>query len=165
MKKQLKFTLVATLLTALLSISAGYVFGQVSPGQEKLHSKVIDVSSAQILASNATPVVLVTVPNADHLIVPVSIVVEFDYKGTAYATNTTMNVGYGTGTVLLTGTISLAVTADRITTLNTALDGTKATTKGLSLVLKTATGNPITGTGTARVYVQYRLINLAAVSY
>lgn len=148
---------------ALASFTAGY--GQASPGEEQLHSKVITVSSAAILASNVTPVELVTVPNSGYVIVPVSVVVHFDYKGTAYATNTTANVGYGTGTVLLTGNISLAVTADRVTTINTAFDGTLATTKGLSLVLKTATGNPVTGTGTAKVYVQYRLINLDAGSY
>ena len=162
MKKHIIYGLLALLAFVATATS---VKAQASPGQEQLHSKIIDISSAQILASNTTPVTLVTVPNANYQIVPVSVVVHTDYKGTAYATNTTANIGFGTGTVLLTGNISLAVTADRVTAINGAFDGTQATTKGLSLIFKTASGDPVTGTGTIRVYVQYRLLNLTSAGY
>lgn len=154
------------LLGLLLIVAAlTTVTAQSSPGQEQLHSKVVEVSSAEILTSNADPVVLVSAPNASYFIQVVSAVVDFEYSGTAYATNTTANLGYGDGTVLLKDSISLAVTADQVTSLNGAVNGTRANTKGQDLVLKTATGNPTAGTGTMKIYVQYRLINLSSGGY
>lgn len=137
-------------------------FASFQQAEENTFTAVVSVTSAQLLASNATPVTLITVPNANYLIVPVSVVAHFDYTGTAYTTNTTANVGLGDGTVLLTGNISLAVTADQVTVINPAYGGTQATTKGKNLILKTATGNPAAGTGTMKLYITYRLINLTS---
>jgi len=117
----------------------------------------ISLSSAQILASNATPIDLVAAPGAGKIIVPEKFITQFTYNSIAYATNITFLARFNSASTGAT-LISLDAAASRITLVgssdwNPALSNTK-------LEVYTATGNPTAGNSTMKVGVYYKIHTL-----
>lgn len=122
----------------------------------------VALTSAQILAANATPVVIVPAPGAGQAIVVTSVTYNL-VAATQYATGTGGGLYYGTGS----GT---AIDVHGVTTFNSAASSTAIY---LPLVANTAVANVvnlavvfsataafITGTGTGSINVDYIVVTL-----
>lgn len=120
------------------------------------------ITSAEILALNSTPKVLVPAPGAGKVIEFISLVMILDWETTAYDTNGNLTVANETGTpqsntVLLANL--LAATADKMVQLM-ALDAADigiVLAENEALELTCATGNPATGDSPIRYKVMYRV--------
>jgi len=124
------------------------------------------VTSAELLAINATPKVLVAA-QADKIVEFISAVLILDYNSLAYANNGLLGI-YETDAsgALLSGTTTLAAflakTADTVIKLNPAADATpsvvpQALLPNKDIVLTQDTGESITGDSPVRVKVAYRV--------
>ena len=121
----------------------------------------ISVTSAELLALNATPKTLVAAQGAGYVTEFLSMVLILDYNSAAYANNGILGV-YETdasGTVL-SDTVAqadfLGKTADTIVCVQ-ALSADTALTANKALVLTQATGESITGDSPVRVKIAYRV--------
>lgn len=142
-----------------------YVAGAITQGPNNLNiQKTVQVSlsSAQILALNATPVALVAAPGAGKVIVVEHILLKMITTATAYANGGALEFRYTDGS-------GAKVTADLAAAIVTAGAGTSYTgvagvTTSLTMVsnspivVDNATAPFITGTGTAVVTIRYRIV-------
>lgn len=120
----------------------------------------IKVTSAQILALNATPKVLVAAPGAGRAIELVSAVLHLDYGTATYTGNGTLTIRTTTGTSVLSGILAAAEllhsTADKVAVMAPASTGI-----GLDLndgiELFEPTGECTVGDSTLTVIVGYRI--------
>lgn len=121
----------------------------------------VTVSSAEILALNATPKALVAAPGAGYVLEFVSAIFFLDYGSAAYANNGILSVretddsGQALSVAVLLAPF-LAQTADTILPVQ-ALDTGLALTEDTPMVLSMATGESITGDSPMRVRVLYRV--------
>jgi len=124
--------------------------------------KTVKVTSAEILALNATPKVLVAAPGAGRAIEFVSAVLHLDYGAATYTANGTLTVRTTTNTSVLSGTLVAAEllhsTVDKVAVMIPVSTGI-----GLDLndgiELYEPTGECTTGDGTLTVVVGYRIHN------
>jgi hypothetical protein len=127
-----------------------------------LFSTKVTISSAQILALNSTPQVLIAAGGAGTIIQVVNLTLYLDYGTVAYATN--LNLQTYLGTMTPTNNLSasiLASTADNIyQNSSISFSDTLANTVNQPLYLKVNTGNPTAGDSPLYVYVTYRIITL-----
>lgn len=126
-------------------------------------TNTINISSAQLLASKTTPIVLVNAPGAGKL----TRIYGIDWRMTRTSTGYTGGGGqhfcYRTGTVDITalpsGAIVTGSTPGTIDYVFSPVDGTTNTgTLGVQnddVIFTTSTANFATGTGTAQAIVQY----------
>lgn len=121
----------------------------------------VTITSAQLLASNATPVTIVAAPGAGYIIIPVKYFLFLDYGGVAYATNTTFRFEMNTVAVSATNTTILPGVADRYTTMEPVDYDTTTDLKNSALVFEAQSGNPTAGTGTIRVVCLYTVKQIA----
>lgn len=133
----------------------------------------VTITSAQILALNSTPVVVIPAPASTQVIVPHYAVIRYNYGGVAYA---------GTVGALQLRIGTLAPLAPTLTTLNTANVGVTAssvemvslstaavssapppttTVAGTALFVLLTSANATTGTGTLDITVYYTTENAA----
>jgi hypothetical protein len=139
----------------------------VSLEENALQSVTVPLSSAQILALNGTAVTLIPAQGANVLVVVDQIIFEMTTTATAYANGGTVNFTYNTSggaSVTQAGIAAGVITAGAGVTYNTVFPPTSALVIPLnaSVVVSNATAPFITGTGTARIYVKFRCINVAA---
>ena len=119
------------------------------------------LTTAQLKSLNTTPVTLVTAPGVGKVIVPISIVIKYNYAGAAMTVNDDLNIVQGSvaiyqwtnalaGVVSSMRLVSDDVTSDAILGENTAL------------TIQVAGGNPTVGasTSTLDVYVYYKTLTL-----
>lgn len=129
---------------------------------------ILSVSSANILAMNGAPVNLVAAPPAGYALTVDNVTFIMIRTGTAYANGGVVNLVYTGGAVSPhSGTVPASV----ITTggAGTALNGNGGVSAANGIVLPTATGIDITnatapfitGTGTMKVVLEYRVIRQA----
>lgn len=150
------------LVEVLGSTSAVFrIIGVEETGE--LVRRTVTLTSAQVLASNTTPITLVPAPGAGKAIHVESIVGSLDYNSATYATNTTMEVRYtnGSGTKV-TADLSwlLTLTADGIVSVG-GIEAQLVLTANAPVVVTTATGNPATGDSPVTFTVFYRVVSVA----
>lgn len=155
---------IATLGAAETELSAIAAIGSTGMVQ---YAEVA-VSSAEILALNATPKTLVAAPGAGFTLEFVSAVMILDYNSAAYDTQNGILGVYETDEAgnLLSGTSTLAsflgLTADAIVVLRPEADATpsvvpQAMSEDVPLVLGMATGETLNGDSPIRVKIAYRV--------
>jgi len=115
----------------------------------------ITLSSAEILALNATPKVIVAAPGAGKIILPISFVASYTFVSDAYTTNISMRAGYATGVADMNLIQLDAVASYRLVT---SPDCNPIENQALQVTV--ATGNPAAGNGTAIVGVYYKIHEL-----
>ena len=123
----------------------------------QFHYVKTEVTSAEILAINAVPKVLVTAPGAGFILMPIFAITDYDYITAAYATNTDLSIvhnGEVAKLIDVQGVISQV--ADIIQT--GVLSGLRGLISNKALELTELTGDPTGGDGTLTVYLWY--INL-----
>lgn len=120
------------------------------------------VTSAEILALNTTPKVLVASPGAGKVLELISAVLILDYNSAAYATNGNLTIANNTGTAMSNTVLLanlLAKTADTMVALHplATADTGVALLEDEPLELQCATGDPVTGDSPLRVKIAYRV--------
>ena len=131
------------------------------------NTATINITSAQLLAINTTPIPLVAAPAAGQALVIDALFFEMTATATAYTSGATVfPVYHGATTGLLSSTVPASiVTATGPSTTYNYLSGVELVsggfvpTTGTGIDLYSAT-NFATGTGTAKVQVWYKLITL-----
>lgn len=143
-------------------------FGGVALPRPTLQWATVNVTSAELLALRATPKTLVDAPGAGFLLEFVSAVLMLDATATAYAENaggSNLGVRYtnGSGAKVssdIESTAFIDQTADTMTTAVAIKDAivAKSASENKALVLHNiGAGELVTGTGTLRVAVSYRI--------
>jgi hypothetical protein len=120
----------------------------------------VPLSSANLLAMNATPVEVIPAPGAGLTICIIDVLFTMVRTATAYANGGTVVLNYATGPVAAINTIAAAV----LTTAGAAT--TKTSRKGIdaaavandAIVITNGTAPFITGTGTASLDIIYRIV-------
>lgn len=147
---------------AAADIAAGAVTS-VKLADDLLHTVQVSLSSANILALNATPITLVAAPGAGKIVEVVSITLKMVRTGTAYANGGALEFRYTNASgAKVTADIAAAV----VTTggAGTEYSNVKGVVTALTPVanalisVNNATAAFITGTGTAVVTVVYRIL-------
>lgn len=150
------------LVEVLSSTSAVFrIIGVEETGE--IVRRTVTLTSAQVLASNTTPITLVPAPGAWKAVHVESIVWSVDYNSAAYATNTTMEARYtdGSGTKVTADITSLlTATADTILSV-WGIEAQLVLTQNAPVVIRTATGNPATGNSPVTFTVFYRVVSVA----
>ena len=122
------------------------------------------ITSAELLASNTTPIVLVTAPPAGFVHDVISVFASTDGNFTAppYATNTTLEVITQGATVAQFTSSFLASTTNRVVKFfpNAVSVASNSNMVNGNLLLKTFGGDPTAGTYDIKVYVAYRIAEL-----
>ena len=122
----------------------------------------VELTSAQVLALNTTPITLVAAPWAWKFINVLSIVGTVDYNSAAYATNVTLEFRYtnGSGTKVTADIAALIdATADKAVAVK-GIEAALVLTDNAPVVVRTATGNPATGNSPVKFKVVYETITL-----
>jgi len=130
--------------------------------------KTVDITTAELLALNTTPKVLITTPGAGYAIVVENVYCSLDYNSAAYATNTDLEIRYDgaaagdwTGAEVTMDSLDaiLLLTADaiyRTPWLGSSADTAVTINKGVTAIM--GTGDPITGDSPIQITVIYRII-------
>lgn len=147
--------------------------GNITSEENTILTSKTSVSSAEILAAYTTPKELVAAPGAGKVILPLSVFYMYTYLTAAYATNTTVVIGYdgssaGTSVVLGTkaGFLNQATNFSLWISLpNTSANDSQSINSITNFVNKNlcfsvSGGNPTAGSGTLVVYLTYKIITL-----
>ena len=119
------------------------------------------LTSAQILALNSTPIVLVSGVAGKQLQV-VSAAVLLKFNSVAYATNTILAIGTTSNPDDQAELNCLAATSDVRGTFGLLTDGTSSNMHtGENLVVSVSSGNPVNGNSQVMLDVLYRTVDLA----
>lgn len=126
-------------------------------------TKKVSLTSAEILALNTTPKVLVQAAGAGTVIIPVFMMGKTTFATAAYATNLALRAKYVAGAdELFTNSTLLAVTATARQPFYPVAAGSVTANdneyvENANLVLDVASGNPATGAGTLEVVIGYMI--------
>lgn len=122
--------------------------------------KTVKITSAEILALNATPKELVAAPGAGRSIEFISAALHLDFGATAYDTNGTLQIRTATSDSVLSGTLPLAgclgKTADGIGVMTPVSTGVDLDPNE-AIELFMPSGECLNGDGTLTVVVGYRV--------
>lgn len=127
------------------------------------HYKKIEISSAEILTLNTSPVELAPAPGLGKVLKAENIVIKYDYVTAAYATNTKLLIVNGTTNEEQWGMVNvinqvISSIKGFINDNSAAPHSVQMLKENQSLDLMVETGNPTAGDGTLTVYLWY--INL-----
>ncbi len=128
----------------------------------KVFTKRTELTSAQVLALNTTPIALVAAPGAGYGIVVHRITGAVDYNSAAYATNVTLEFRYtdGSGTKVTADQGALInATADKVVTC-AGIEAATVVTANAAVVVCAATGNPATGNSPVSFDVEYTIVEI-----
>lgn len=129
-------------------------------GGSSIRVAEVTLSSAQVLAANGTPIEVVPAPGVGRANLIIVAYASVAFVSAAYATNTTLTVGYG-GVGLLSIAGILAATASKVAMAAGTIPAVAiATAQNAAIVASVATGNPITGDSPVTVTVMYTTITL-----
>lgn len=138
-------------------------FGQFA-GQQGVFQAEVALSSAQILALNATPVTLVPAPGATKVIIVRGITLKMVTTATAYANGGALEFRYtnASGAKVTADIAAGVVTAGAGTSYTSVAGVTTSLTNVINspIVVNNATAPFITGTGTAVVEVSFEVLEL-----
>lgn len=120
----------------------------------------VSVSSAEILALNTTPKVLVSAPGAGKYISILKITSQYNYGSVAYATNLLCQIrDTGSGDIHFVSGSIINGTANKIVT-NWSANASKLVTENNTVDLNVNGGNPVNGDGTLDIYITYEIVTL-----
>lgn len=156
MRRIQRIVLAIVLLVGVIGLPVRPVNAQV------FLTRRVALSSAQILALNATPITLVGAPGANRIIVVDQIIFKMVRTATAYANGGALEFRYTNASgAKVSADIAAAVvtTGGAGTEYNTVAGVTTTLTPVVNspIVITNATAAFITGTGTASVEVVYRI--------
>jgi uncharacterized protein YlxP (DUF503 family) len=135
-------------------------------GDDVVKTVKVSLSSAEILALNATPKQLIAAPGSGKTIQVARIIGKLNFVSAAYATNTTLQVHFNNGgsvTVISNQSVLLTSTVNRMLHF---IDATPTGATSLQYIenadlrLNVASGNPTTGGGSLDLYITYKIITL-----
>ncbi|MHC4379381.1 MAG: hypothetical protein ACYS26_22510, partial [Planctomycetota bacterium] len=124
-------------------------------------SASVELTPAQVLALNTTPITIVGAVSGYAIEVVVSASVKIDFGTTAYATNTFIQlIGKGATTAQYGASVlnATVATTKKLPEISTTSATTTQLITNAALQVSTLTGDPTTGDSTVTVYVNYRLI-------
>lgn len=141
----------------------GFKVGALELPYNKLRIAKVSLSSAQILALNATPVELVAAPGAGLLISVEEIIFKMVRTGTAYANGGALEFRYtnASGAKVTADIAASVVTTGGAGTEYNIVRGVVTSltpVANAAIVVDNATAAFITGTGTATVTIKYRVV-------
>lgn len=141
--------------------TAGHILS-ADLAEDLIKTRQTSLSSAQILALNATPISLVPAPGAGKIVEVISITLKMVRTGTAYANGGALEFRYTNASgAKVTADIAAAVVTGGAGTEYNIVKGvvTSLTPVANALIcISNATAAFITGTGTAVVTVVYRIL-------
>ena len=138
---------------------AAHGLGAASIAANVIQQIQVPISSAQILALYGTPLAVIPAPGAGKSIQIIQALFRTAPSGTAYANGGVMRLQYHTGPVAATGTIAAAVVISGTASDNILLATASAPViNDLVEFAVSATGEFITGTGTALIDILYRIV-------
>ena len=126
------------------------------------YTSQVNLTSAQMLSINTTPVQLVPYPGYNNIIVPIGYVVDYTFGTTAYATASSFSIMEGSSTIAsLRNTINQGSSfiSEFQFSANSTTTNYNATLLANNELNITATVNPTSGDGTFKVTVFYRIIS------
>lgn len=128
----------------------------------RIQTARVELSSAQILALNTTPITIVSAQGANTFITLVSpVTLVYNFGTIAYATNVNVNLRYAVGTVLTNFVNILNQPDSRIVQINSGLTGgpiVQTDTVNQGIVVTETAGDPTAGDGTVIIEFSYRVI-------
>jgi len=120
----------------------------------------VTIPTASVLTLNGTPVEIVPAPGVGRANLPLVVVASVAFASAAYATNTSLTVGYG-GAGIITITGILAATSSKVATAaGTVPAVATATAQNAAIVASVASGNPATGDSPITITVLYVTVTL-----
>ena len=121
----------------------------------------VSLSSAQILTLGSVPVTLVPAQGAGKVIIPVSVVLDYNFVTSGYSTNTNVFIASASSPTSITRTGVLAFVGDACT-FDTPINSgaSNALTGNESLQISTGAGDPTGGDSTLDVYVNYIVVTI-----
>ena len=119
-----------------------------------------DITSAQVLTLNATPVEVVPSPGSGYVVEFISAVCILDYNTATYASNGVMSFQYGGGGTTVSDSVAAAAflhQADDCIEVVQALSAEVELTANKGIEVTVATGEVDTGNSPIRIKVAYRV--------
>jgi len=144
------------------------IAGQVIATDTGIATADVTISTAELLALNATPKTLVAAPGAGYAIIPVDVQLMLDYNSAAYngiAAGEDLEVRYTNGSGQLVATVEttgfLDATADAYRHVYPASTAATVPVSNAALVMNLASAEIATGNSPLKVRVRYRTVALA----
>ncbi len=126
-----------------------------------VYDKIVDLTSAEILALFTTTKELVEAPGANKVIEFLSAVFFIDYGTATYTTYGDLTINLATTGTAVSNTLDAAdliqKTADTYVRLPVADDAETVLQDNEALELRCATGNPLVGDSPIKIAIQYRI--------
>lgn len=124
------------------------------------YKKLVSLTSANILAMNGAPVVVLAAPGEGKAIVVKNCVFIFDSTGTAYANGGVVYLSYNNTTPITNNAAATLITGgDKVYQLNSlAAAGGINTLVNTAVTVTNDTAPFITGTGVARLLIEYDVV-------
>lgn len=130
--------------------------------------RTVQITTAQVLALNTTPIQLVPAPGAGLVVVPYLMVASMVYNSTTYSTNAAgaslafgaNGAGTAVGLTLTQTFLQSASTSFSVVSASTTAYSPLATDVNQPLTLIAASSNPTTGNSDLYVRVYFRVIGL-----
>lgn len=147
--------------TGIVVLDAGDVGAEPIDG--KTRDIVIDLSSADIKAMYATPIVVIPAQGVGTLIVVDSVLFSFIYNSVKYASGGTVYLkDAGNASVMLTNIALTTVIQGAVNTIRQTFSivSTLVRKGNSNVTLSNLTGAYITGNSTAKLYIRYHVVTL-----
>lgn len=153
--------------TVRVRLNAAFPSGLGSPAANLVQTATVNLSAAQLIAMGTTPVAILAAPGAGKAILVDEILFEITRTSTAFTNGGVINFQYHTTTTSVphSGTIAASVVTGGAGTVQTAL-GQNTGASGLvipaneGIDITNATAAFAAGTGTAKVFLRYRVVTL-----
>lgn len=155
-----KKILIALGIISAVLLTTGAVFASYIPSgaSSQVYTTKVTLSSAQILALNSSPIILVGAPGSGKIIQPISISTRLRFNTTAYIVAGVVEIKNPTGTNLVTPNTGLLTATTTKIYSTTPLAGELISNEGLQISATVA--SPTTGDSALDVYVTYQITTL-----
>ncbi len=130
---------------------------------ERVRTVTKQLTTAEILNANSSPVELVAAPGSGYALIPLNVIGDFKYASAPFATNTTVNIRHGTVSAFVLGASPISGSVSRVVFQGTGGTGTPDRTAidNQNINFFVTGGNPTGGgTSTLRITLHYAIIPL-----